>query len=116
MRVLEGRRKPLITHHAGVLNGHLANKVLSVGIVLGSETQLCEGGTGSDGSYGAGERTCRGESAGEHLEGRQWTVEKEGRRRAYVVMCGFSNLQSPRTVSSNRYALRSSACSRVLAG
>lgn len=76
MRVLGRRRESFITHHADILNGQLANKVLSVGIVLGSETQLCEGGTGSNGSYGAGERTCRGESAGEHLKGRQWAVGK----------------------------------------
>ena len=71
MCVLGGRGKSSITHHADILNGDLANKVLPVGIVLGSETQLCDGGAGRDGSYGAGERACRGESTGEHLEGRQ---------------------------------------------
>ena len=71
MCVLVEHRRGSITHNANILNGDLANKVLPVGIVLGSETQLCDGGAGRDGSYGAGERACRGESTGEHLEGRQ---------------------------------------------
>ena len=71
MRVFDVCRKRLITHHANVLDGNLADKVLPVGIVLGSEAQLCDGGAGSDGSYGAGERACRGESTGEHLDDRQ---------------------------------------------
>jgi hypothetical protein len=71
MRVLGEGRSRVTTHHTDVLDGQLASKVLPVGIVLGSEAQLCDGGAGSDGSYGAGERACRGESTGEHLGGRQ---------------------------------------------
>jgi hypothetical protein len=67
MRGLDEDRKRAITHHANVLDGQLANEVLPVGIVLGSEAQLCDSGAGSDGSYGAGERACRDESTGEHL-------------------------------------------------
>jgi hypothetical protein len=49
MRVLGEHRDKELTHHADVLNGQLANKVLPVGIVLGSEAQLCDGGAGSGG-------------------------------------------------------------------
>lgn len=77
MRVRIPSRESSLTYHANVLDGHLANEVLLVGIVLGSEAQLCEGGAGSNRSYGAGKRACRGESAGEHLEGCQWVVEKQ---------------------------------------
>lgn len=77
MGVLGRRRRGFRTHHADILDGNLANKVLPVGIVLGSETQLCDGGAGRDSSYGAGERACRGESTGEHLQGRQWMVRSK---------------------------------------
>jgi hypothetical protein len=47
---------------------------------------LCEGGAGSNRSYGAGKRACRGESAGEHLEGCQWGGRRAVGSNAYVVM------------------------------
>lgn len=86
MRVRIPSRESSLTHHANVLDGHLANEVLLVGIVLGSEAQLCEGGAGSNRSYGAGKRACRGDSAGEHLEGVSMGVRRAVGSNAYVVM------------------------------